>query len=412
MAVETGRVNLELRPIVLDELAAYERADEYGFGIRYDADDDRHAWSGAELDRTVAVFEGDEIVATGRNYSLELTLPGGAVIPTSAVSWISVRPTHRRRGILTRVMTYLLEEGAQRGENVSMLTASEGGIYARFGYGVATRVLAIEMARNAIAFAAPVHRGRVRMIEPEESLKIAPELFDRVRLQRTGAVSRPAVWWLDAWGQKEFVKYRFDVVYEVDGRVEGFAIYGVDGTWANGVPDRTVAVHDLVAATPEAEAALWQHLCGIDLTNRVTHSVVAPDTELPWRLRDSRQVRTTALRDWLWVRPVDVPGLLGLRRYASAERMVLEVRDDMRSDGAAAGRFLLEGGPDGATCARTEATPDLVLDVGALGSISLGGITASLLARADQVEEQTPGALAAADRMFAADRAPFAFTWF
>ena len=92
------------------------------------------------------MFEGDEIVGTGRNYSLELTLPGGAIIPASAVSWIAVRPTHRRRGILRRMMTYLLEEGAQRGEPASILTASEGGIYARFGFGVASRTLSIEIA--------------------------------------------------------------------------------------------------------------------------------------------------------------------------------------------------------------------------------------------------------------------------
>ena len=123
-------------------------------------------------------------------------------------------------------------------------------------------------------------------------------------------------------------------------------------------------------------------------------------------------MRTTALADWLWLRPVDVPALLDARRYATAERIVLDVRDEMRPAGEAAGRFLLEGGPDGASCTRTEAAPDVVLDVGALGSIALGGITTSELARAGRIDEQRPGACATADRMFAADRAPFNFTWF
>jgi hypothetical protein len=98
-------------------------------------------WAGAELERTVAAFDGDQIVGTGRNYSLELTLPGGAIVPASGVSWISVRPTHRRQGILRSMMEYLLDESARREDPVSMLTASEGGIYGRFGFGVATRVL-------------------------------------------------------------------------------------------------------------------------------------------------------------------------------------------------------------------------------------------------------------------------------
>lgn len=401
-----------MRPIVPDELPAYKRTDEYGFGFRHEPSESRLGWAEAELDRTVAVFDGDEVVGTGRNYSLELTLPGGAIIPASGVSWISVRPTHRRQGILRRMMTYLVEEGAQRGEPASILTASEGGIYGRFGFGVATRVLGVKLQRSAVAFSHPVRRGRMRMVEPEESAKLAPELFERVRSRRPGTVSRPLVWWTGEWAPKELVKHRFDVVYELDGRVEGYAVYGVEGTWSEGFSQKTVAVQDLVAATPEAEAALWQYLCSIDLTERVTHWIVPPDTELPWLLRDTRQMRTSSLRDWLWLRPVDVPALLGARRYATAERLVLEVRDDMRPDGQTSGRFVLEGGPDGAACGRTEASPDVVLEVGALGSISLGGISASVLARAGQVEEVAPGALAVADRMFAAERAPFAFTWF
>ena len=189
-------------------------------------------WAEADLDRTVAVFEGDEIVGTGRNYSLELTLPGGAIIPASGVSWISVRPTHRRRGILRRMMTYLVEEGARRGESASILTASEGGIYGRFGFGVATRVLSLEIDQRSVAFSAPVTAGRVRLVEPEESAKVAPELFERVRAARTGAVSRPSFWWPGEWVPKEHAKNRFDVIYELDGRVDGYAVYGVDGTWA------------------------------------------------------------------------------------------------------------------------------------------------------------------------------------
>jgi predicted acetyltransferase len=405
-------VDLELRPIVTDDLPAFKRADEYGFGFRHQEAETDPSWAEAELDRTVAAFDGGEIVATGRNYSLDLTLPGGAVIPTAAVSWISVRPSHRRRGIMRRTLTSLIEEGARRGEAVSILTASEGGIYGRFGFGVANRVLSVTLERSEVAFVDPVTAGRVRMVEPEEMLKLAPELFDRVRSQRNGAVSRPPVWWTGAWVPHEVAKHRFDVVYELEGRVEAFAVYDVDGPWRDGFPDRTVTVLDLVAATPDAEAALWQFVCGIDLIRRVTAPAVPTDLDLPWRLVDSRQVRTTSLRDWLWLRPIDVPALLGARRYATADRLVLDVHDEMRPGGDAAGRFLVEGGPDGATCVRTDASADVALTVAALGAISLGGTRASTLARAGRVDERVSGALAVADRMFAADRAPFSFTWF
>jgi predicted acetyltransferase len=405
--------DLIFRPIVPDELPAFLRADEYGFSNRHGEEFDLHErWATADLDRSIAAFDGDEIVATGRNYSFELTLPGGTIVPAGAVSWISVRPTHRRRGILTAMMTALLDDSVERGESLSMLTASEGGIYGRFGYGVATRTLGIRLPRPHAVFPHPVTEGRVRMVEAEESTKIAPELFERVRAARPGAVSRPDYWWAGEWVPKELVKQRFDVIYERDGRVDGYAVYNVEGDWQAGFADKTVSVHDLVAATPEAEAALWQFLGGIDLVNTVTHWNVPVDTELPWRLADSRQVRTTSLRDWLWLRPLDVPAFLAARTYATEDALVLEVSDAMRPDGAAAGRFRLAGAADGASCTRTDAEPDLALDVGALGAISLGGLPASVLARAGGIAERTPGALLRADVMFSADRAPFAFTWF
>jgi predicted acetyltransferase len=403
--------DLDFRPIVADEVPAFLLADEYGFGYRHDHEPHMQ-WAAAELDRTIAAFDGDEIVGTGRNYSLELTLPGGAIIPASGVSWISVRPTHRRRGILRSMMEHLFEESARRNDPVSMLTASEGGIYGRFGFGVATRMLGIKLARDATDFAAPVTAGRVRLVEPEASAKIAPEVFERVRAARTGVVSRPSFWWPGEWVAKEHAKQRFDVIYELDGRVDGYAVYNVEGTWSEGFSDKTVAVHDFVAATPQAEAALWQYLCSIDLTDWVTHWNVAPDIELPWLLRDSRQVRTTSWRDALWLRPVDTAAFLAARTYATEGRLTLEVSDETRPDGEAAGRFLLDGGPDGTSCVRTDRVPDLVLGVAALGAISLGGIAPSTLARAGTIEVREPGALARADRMFAADRAPYAHTWF
>ena len=402
-----------LRPITPAELDAFVLADSYGFGFRHEPSEEQDAWIAADLDRTVAAVDADEIVGTGRNYSLELTMPGGAVIPAGGVSWISVRPTHRRRGILRSIMSYLADESAARGESVSILLASEGGIYERFGYGVATRHIGIELERRAIAFRAPPSaRGRVRMVEPHENAKLAPEVFDRVRRARSGAVSRPESWWTGEWAPKESVKQRFDVVFEIDGRVDGFAVYGIEGGWDLNRPAKTVVVRDLVAATPEAEAALWRFLCNVDLTTKVTAIRVPVDLELPWLLTDGRQVRTTMLSDFLWLRVIDVAAFLGARTYAASGRLVLDVVDESRPDGAAAGRFLLDAGTDGAACTRTVGDPDLVLDVAGLGAISLGGISPTVLARAGRIDERTPGAAALAARLFATEREPYTFTWF
>jgi predicted acetyltransferase len=407
-------VDLELRTIRPDEVPAFTLADNYAFGYRLDGSEGQlhEPWVAGELDRAFAMFEGDDVVGLGRNYSLELTMPGADPIPAGGVSWIGVRPTHRRRGILTRIMTTLLDESVARGEPVSMLTASEGAIYGRFGYGIGSRHRSVSIDVRGARFRDAPPPGRVRLVEADESQRLAPELFERVRRATPGAASRPEHWWPGEWAPAHDVKPRFDVVYERDGRVDGLAVYSVKQEWGGGVPSHTVVVRDVLATTTEAEAALWRFLCEIDLVRAVEAEHVPVDTVLPWLFTDSRRVRTTLLNDWGWVRPLDVPAYLSARRYGTAARLVLEVHDAFRPEGAAAGRFVLDAGPDGAACTRTAEEPDLVLGVGDLGAVSLGDTRPSELVRAGRIEARTDGAAAAADRAFTTDRAPFLLTWF
>src|SRR4051794_22461465 len=92
----------------------------------------------AELDRTLGLWEGDRVVATAGIYSRRLSVPG-AVVPCAGVTWITVAPTHRRRGVLTAIMRRQLDELHERqGEPVAALWAAEYPIYGRFGYAPAT----------------------------------------------------------------------------------------------------------------------------------------------------------------------------------------------------------------------------------------------------------------------------------
>ena len=136
-----------------------------------------------------------------------------------------------------------------------------------------------------------------------------------------------------------------------------------------------------------------------------------PDDEpVRWRLADPRRLRITEVGDQLWLRLLDLRGALEARRYAVEGELVLEVTDAVRPRNQ--GRFRLEGGPDGATCEPTRADPDLGLDIADLGAAYLGGAKLATLARAERVAELTPGALARADRMFAASPPPLCTTHF
>ena len=79
------------------------------------------------------------MVGTSATYTFELTAPGGALLPTGSLSWVSVLPTHRREGVLTEMMRAHFEDCRERGEAASALDASESEICRRFGFDVAGR---------------------------------------------------------------------------------------------------------------------------------------------------------------------------------------------------------------------------------------------------------------------------------
>ena len=106
--------------------------------------------------------------------------------------------------------------------------------------------------------------------------------------------------------------------------------------------------------------------------------------------------------DLVWVRPLDVCALLGGRSYALEVEVVLQVADPLLGDGS----YLLKGGPDGATCTRTERAADVALGVGALGAVCLGGTRLATLARAGVVRG-ADDALRRLDLALLADRLPF-----
>ena len=101
---------IEIRTIREDELEAFIRSMSVAFldHITGDRIGEQLAriW---DVNRTRAAFDGDAIVGAAGAYSFEMTTPGG-VVATSGLTAVGVLPTHRRRGILTRLVTRHLEE--------------------------------------------------------------------------------------------------------------------------------------------------------------------------------------------------------------------------------------------------------------------------------------------------------------
>jgi len=341
------------------------------------------------------------LVAQGGAFAFDMTVPGGSV-PTAGVTWIGVVPTHRRRGILTGMMSHIHEMAHQGGEPLAALWAAESLIYPRFGYGLAAPDQVFEIARDKAAWANPGEPpGAVKLIEAGDAPAAFAPVYDRELGRRPGMVPRDERWWkvrlLDTKERRAGASRLFHVVHESPTGIDGYVAYRVKHDYSTPLHGGVVKVVELMANSDDAYRALWGYCFNIDLTVRIQARHRPMDDPLAWMLADYRQLEVRPL-DALWVRLVDVDAALAARRYSASGAVVFEVIDGQcRWNGRS---HRLEGGPDGASCAPSDADPDLRLDVRDLAATYLGGVEFALLAAAGRVEECRAGAIARADAMF------------
>lgn len=344
-----------------------------------------------ELDRTWAAEDGGRYVATATSYSFEMTVPGGARVPVAGVAQVAVLPTHRRRGLLRDVLGAVLAQAKDAGEHYAILNASDTGIYGRFGFGQADRVLRIELATDHVELVVPTAPGRVELVDTADALPLVSELYERFGRERPGAVGRSAAWW--ALVLHEEASWRgigdpFVAVHRNQAdEPDGYAIYRLREHWTDGHADGTVEVRELEAASPEVEAALWRFLCDIDLRTKVVAYPRPSDEPIRWRLSAPRRAWVGETLDLLWCRPLDVAACLGGRAYAVEDSLVLAIADDTFPDQAGTYRVSNDG------CERVDEPPDATMDVAVLGSIILGGIDAGELAAAGRIDTDDPARL-------------------
>jgi len=410
-----------LRPITPGEFDAFCAVPVEAFN-----DADRHPESNEherivfEFDRSLAAFDGDEIVGTTAAYSFQLTVPGG-VVGAGGVTFVSVLPSHRRRGILSAMMRHQLADIAARGEPVAALFASESVIYGRYGYGCASSQLSLTIRRGegalkpgAAGGAGAGHRSaQLRAGSPAELRPELAKVYDAALPHRPGMMARDERWWQAILDDPEFVRRGMSplkcLLAGDDSGPRGYAVYRTRPDWDDdGLPYGTLSVRELIAVDGAATAALWADLLTRDLIGEVAARQRPVDDPLLDMLADRRRARAY-LTDGLWIRLTDISAALRSRRYCCAADVVLEVTDELLPANAGRWRLQCPGLADdaAASCERTTAAADIVLPVAALGAGYLGGVRLSALATAGLVTEHRKGALATLSAALYSDPAPW-----
>jgi predicted acetyltransferase len=400
-------VDIEIRPITFEERPDWIRAADIAFSAATKDEEIEATLPTIEIDRSFAAVDGGRIVGTSASITTRMVVPGGARVPTAGVTMVGVQPTHRRRGINTRMMAALLDQAAERGEPLAALFASEGAIYGRFGYGLAAFYGEFQAESARMGFVrgyAP--SGRVELVTKAEAMPIVSRIYDSAL--RTGGVERSDVFRDYAFsevGHDMKDKPWFYAVHRAeDGEADAYAVYTMKHEWPRSVPTGTIEVRESMATTAQGYADIWRYLFDVDLVATVEAWNRPTDDPLLVLVAEPRRLRF-GVGDGLWVRLLDIPTALSARRYASDGRLVFEVSDPFRPE--TDGRYELVVEDGAGACARTEAKADLAGTVNVLGAAYLGGTSFAQLSAAAQLEERTDGSVSLADALFRWTPAPW-----
>jgi len=360
----------------------------------------------------------DELAGIYTSYDMALTAPGplGALtrVPMAGLSWVSVHPDHRRRGILRQMITHHFSRLHEQGVAVSGLHAAEPPIYGRFGYGVSSVELDLKLERGTV-FTAPALEdaaGRVttRFVkaDSDDAARAVHDLHLRCAARTLGAVSRPEQMARPLFVDLPLTRQGHEpwqvLLAHVDGRPAGYAVFSREATWEDGRPKGKVTVRELAAADSATLLALARRLVDFDLTSSITISGGGADSPLLWWAGGPRTIGVKTF-DSLWLRLVDVGIAMSERGYSGTCDVVLDVLDPVCPWNQR--RWRLTVGTDGvATCLPTMDDADLRLPVQVLGAAYLGSRSIATQAHHGLVTELTAGSLHVFSRAMSCDREP------
>ena len=166
----SDRDSIEIRTVQEAELGDWGRAVNSGFMSGKGDGDLAYRQSQFEPGRSLGAVHRGRFVGTFRSMDRELTLPGGATLVADAITNVTVAATHRRRGLLTAMMTRDLAAAAGRGQAIAVLIAAEYRIYGRYGFGPATgrRGYAIDALRAGnVRVPAEAEGGSIELLTME-----------------------------------------------------------------------------------------------------------------------------------------------------------------------------------------------------------------------------------------------------
>ncbi|WP_262705775.1 MULTISPECIES: GNAT family N-acetyltransferase [Streptomyces] len=347
---------------------------------------------------------GSRLVGVHQATASDVVVPGDARVAVELHHRFAVRNGHTRSGVGRSLMTAALRSATAP---LAMLRASEGGIYGRYGFAVATRCRELVVDRRRARLSEHVPAGHHTYAPAAgEIAALLPVAYEGSR-GGAGTVSRPG--WYEALLTQDLESAGGFVrafVHSGPEGEDGFARYAVRRVGGDGPAARTVLeVLDMHHGTPQAWAGLWRSLLDVELVDEIRARQRPLDEPVEWLFTDPHVCRTGAVDDETWLRLTDVGAALRARRFEGAGTVVIGVEDALLP--ANSGHYRV--GPE--TAGGAGSGPQISGSVAAWSALYLGAVRPSALAATGALRVHDPRALKTADELFWAGREPWCGTY-
>jgi predicted acetyltransferase len=291
------------------------------------------------------------------------------------VSAVASPPESRRQGYVADLLANLHREFREQSIPFAVLWPFKYAFYRRFGYGMTNKWVRTSVPPADLGDVVPDPAGSFRRLEADDYDEL--DAVHRTWATEALGLQRTEGWWryraFQGWRKDPYV-YGWE---DETGTLRGYLFYSVeeDGD------DKRMDVYELAAGDDEARGHLLRFCRDHDSqVETVRLRGRADETRLLDTLTDPRAA-DVELHPGPMFRIVDVDAAVAALSFPDdvTELVTLDVTDDHCdwNDGT----FDLTVGDDGATCLRSDAEPDVTLDVGALSQLVVGALSVEELER-------------------------------
>ena len=350
----------DYRPLPVEYKEQYQRLLRYAFQPEEGPDNDEDDGNSDLGDRR-GMFDGDDLLCVCKQYWFTTNVRGDWH-QMAGLSAVASPPESRHGGLVREMLAESLAEYREKEVYFSALWPFSYEFYGKYGWATVAKYTRYETTPDALDLGTEA-AGEFRRLDADDwELLVAP--FDAYGENYALSVDRTEDWWrervFEGWKKDPYV-----YAWLRDGEVRSYIVYSVDDE----DDGKRLKVWETASADDEAYRHLLRFVQYHDSQVETVEFLFVPEsTDLLDIVANPRDVECE-IRTGPMFRLVDVPRALETISYDAETGVVLRVTDPLV--GWNDGTFELD--TNGVVrCDRTDADPDVTIDVNTLSQLVAG----------------------------------------